>query len=143
MRKSAIPFVAAVMAASVALAHSGVKDPTVMARMMGMEAIAAASKTLGDMARGRADFDATKAEAARTDLIRHAGEISTLFEVPATDPKSEALPAIWEDFADFTAKGDMLRAAAEALDTSSAASIGAGMRDIGTTCRSCHSAYRK
>lgn len=143
MRSTAVIFTASLMIASMALAHNGVKNAQVMARMQGMEQIGAASKTLGNMARGRLAYDADAAAAAKAALTLHAGEIAGLFEENASDPKSEALPVIWEDFADFTAKADALTQAAEALDISSADSIGAGMRAIGGSCRSCHSTYRQ
>jgi cytochrome c556 len=114
-----------------------------MARMMGMDAIASASKTLGSMARGRIDFNAEDAAAAKASLIEHATAIPLVFADPASDPKSEALPVIWERFDDFSAKAETLRAAAEALDVTSAASIADGMGAVGGTCRSCHSTYRQ
>lgn len=143
MRRTVLTLTASLMIASMALAHNGVQNAKVMARMQGMEQIGAASKTLGSMARGRVAYDADAAAAAKAALAQHAGEIAALFEENATDPKSEAVPAIWENFADFTDKADALRDAAEALDISSADSIGAGMGAIGGACRSCHRAYRQ
>ena len=143
MQKHAITFIASLTIATTAWAHSGVKNPQVQAWMHGMEQISAATKVLGNMARGRADYDSDAAEAAKAALVRHATDIPVLFKVQATDPKSDALPAIWEDYADFTEKAAALGKAAEQLDVSSADTIGAGMRAVGATCKSCHGAYRR
>ena len=143
MRKTVLILTSGLMIASMALAHNGVQNPAVMARMQGMEQIGAASKVLGNMARGRVAFDAEAAAAAKAALAQHAAEIPALFEAQEDDPKSEALPAIWSDFADFTAKADALRDAAEAMDVTSAKTIAAGMGAVGGSCRSCHKAYRK
>ena len=143
MRKTVLILTSSLMIASMALAHNGVKNPAVMARMQGMEQIGAASKVLGSIARGRVAFDAGAAASAKAALAQHAAEIPALFEAQEDDPKSEALPAIWSDFADFTAKADALRDAAEAMDVTSAETIAAGMGAVGGSCRSCHKAYRK
>lgn len=143
MRRFFLTLGGASLIATVVFAHEGVKDPDVMKRMKGMTEIGAASKVLGNMARGRVAFDPEAAQAAQASLILHASEIATVFETPASDPKSEALPAIWENFADFTSKADALTAAAEALDVTSADGIAAGIRAIGASCRSCHSVYRQ
>ena len=143
MRKTVLILTSSLMIASMALAHNGVKNPAVMARMQGMEQIGAASKVLGNMARGRVAFDAEAATSAKAALAQHAAEIPALFEAQEDDPKSEALPAIWSDFADFTAKADTLRDAAKAMDVTSAETIAAGMGEVGGACRSCHKAYRE
>ena len=143
MRKTVLILTSSLMIASMALAHNGVKNPAVMARMQGMEQIGAASKVLGNIARGRVAFDAEAAASAKAALAQQAAEIPVLFEAQEDDPKSEALPAIWSDFADFTAKADALRDAAEAMDVTSAETIAAGMGAVGGSCRSCHKAYRK
>lgn len=143
MQKHAITLIASLTIATTALAHSGVKNPQVQAWMHGMEQISAATKVLGNMARGRADYDSDAAEAAKAALVSHATDIPVLFKSQETDPKSDALPAIWEDYADFTEKAAALRMAAEQLDASSADTIGAGMRAVGATCKSCHGAYRR
>ncbi|MCH2250555.1 MAG: cytochrome c [Cognatishimia sp.] len=143
MRKTVLILTSSLMIASMALAHNGVQNPAVMARMQGMEQIGAASKVLGNMARGRVAFDAGTAASAKAALAQHAAEIPALFEAQEDDPKSEALPAIWSDFADFTAKADALRDAAETMDVTSAETIAAGMGEVGGSCRSCHKAYRE
>ena len=106
----------AVVVATTAVAHQGVQNQAVLARMEGMSAINAANRTLGQMARERTAFDAAAAEAARASLESHANEVIGLFEAEESDPKSEAEPAIWDNFADFSDLANDLVQAAAPLD---------------------------
>lgn len=124
------------------LAHDGAKDPDVMARMQGMKSIAGAMKTLGGMAKGQTPLHQAKARMARDTIVTHSGKITTLFESPATDPKSEAKPEIWDNWADFSAKADTLTVAAKAMDFKDTAALQDSMRAVGSTCGSCHKTYR-
>ncbi|MDC0737558.1 cytochrome c [Cognatishimia sp. SS12] len=126
-----------------ALAHSGVSDPHVKARMHAMGQAQQASKLLSNMARGRTTFDADAAAKAKAILIEVAAQTPALFTVNASDPVSEARASVWENFDDFTAKSQNMRDAAEALDVSDIARLGAGMRAVGQSCSSCHKSYRK
>lgn len=131
------------MIGSIALAHQGVKDPVVKARMHAMGTAGQATKVLGDMAKGSIAFDADKAAEAKALLIQVARDLPETFKENASDPVSEARPTIWDDFADFTIRAEIMETTATALDTSSAASIGAGMRALGGSCGGCHKAYRQ
>ena len=94
--------------ASAALGHGGVLNAAVLARMEAMKAIGDATKVLGEMAKGAVAFDANAARAAAETIATHAADTPALFEAREADPKSEAKPGIWENFADFTAKaGDL------------------------------------
>ncbi len=137
------PALAFTVLAGAALAHSGVTNPAVMARMEAMSTIAAEVKALTSMARGEVAFDA-EAVAARMGVIAaKSGEVPALFEAPEMDPKSEASPAIWTSFPEFTQRSAAMVTAAEA---------GAGAADefeleealgaLAQTCRSCHGTYK-
>ncbi|NNL19411.1 MAG: cytochrome c [Boseongicola sp.] len=129
-------------AATAALAHVGVKDPQVMARMHGMKTMGADLKTLGQMARGITAFDEAKARAALQSLKAETDQIPALFGPEASDPKSEALPAIWTDPAGFQARKEDMAAALQATRISSPEDIAASMRTIGAACSACHEVYR-
>lgn len=133
---------AAAILASVALAHSGVQNPAVKARMMLMGQIKDATAILGGMAKGKIAHDAAQAAMARAALIAHSGEIAAAFEAADSDPKSEALPAIWNNWQDFRQKADAMTAAAEAMGTGSPTDIGTGMAALGRSCGGCHKLYR-
>lgn len=117
-------------------------DPNVIARKELMRANGAAAKALGDMAGGKAPFDAAMAETAKATLIRDAQATPAAFQTQATDASSKAKPEIWANWDDFVAKAGALASAGQALDVSSAESIGAGMQAIGGACMACHQAYR-
>ena len=132
------------LTAGAALAHSGVKNPAVQARMNAMMDIAGATKVLGNMAKGTVPFDAAAAREAAAQIADKAAQVPTLFAAPETDPKSEAAPAIWQDFATFTAQARQMETAASAAAAQIAApeDLRAGLAAIGATCASCHKAYR-
>lgn len=128
-----------------AVAHTGVQNPAVLARMDGMKSIGDAMKVLGLMAKGSTDFDATAAQEAAAAIARHAAKTPALFETREQDPKSEALDSIWQNFADFTDKSGALETAAKAArkDLTSAEALIPAVTRIGATCKSCHELYRK
>lgn len=117
-------------------------EPTVKAWQDAMDANGAAAKVLGEMAGGKAAFDAAKAAEAKAALAAEAAKIPDLFKTQASDPESEAKPEIWANWSDFEAKAKALADAANALDVSSAEAIGAGMGAIGGACKACHQSYR-
>lgn len=131
-----------VLVAGVAMAKEGVQDPTVKARMDLMGTIGMNTKVLGDMAGGKAEFDAAAAQAAKDALVAASAEIAAKFEPQATDPVAEAKPEIWTNWDDFVKKATALNTAATALDPSSLDTVKAGMGAIGGSCKDCHTSYR-
>ena len=63
-----------------------------------------------------------------------------------TGETTRALPAIWENAADFASKAQALRTAADALleaaRSGNADAIATAQQGIGPTCQGCHMAYR-
>lgn len=134
--------VALALSTGMAVAKEGVQDPTVKARMDLMGTIGMNTKVLGDMAGGKAAFDASAAEAAKAALMAAAAEIPAKFEPEADDPVSEARPDIWMNWDGFAEKAKGLEAAAGAIDVSSLETLQAGMGNIGGACKACHSDFR-
>ena len=135
----------AALISTAAMAHQGVKNPAVMARMEGMSAIAKHLKVIGEMAQGKTAFDATAAKAAAAGIAQHAEASVDLFRAEETDPKSEAKPEIWENFSDFEAQSYELAAIARALSVSISDpdDLKPALASLGQTCKSCHSDYRE
>lgn len=125
-----------------ALAHGGVKNEAVMARMNLMTEIKEVMAVLGEMAKGKTPFDAQQANRASAALASHAAKMPALFETPASDPKSEARPDIWLDWPDFVAKASDMEKAATGLDTQSLDRLRAGIGALGGSCSACHKIYR-
>lgn len=136
--------IALILSAGAALAHQGVQNPAVKARMDAMSAIADNTRILGEMAKGARPFDATDARAAAAAIADHAGQTPDLFAAPEQDPKSEALPAIWTDFDDFTALSAALQVAAEkATGITTPEDLRPALAAIGGACKACHERYRE
>lgn len=128
--------------ATTASAHDGVMNPKVLARMGIMAEIKQSLGVIADMAKGKAGFDPAKAETARKTLAAASAKIAPSFKTKETDPKSEALPAIWSNWDDFANKANDLTKASRAMDVSSLATLQDGLTDAGQTCRACHKPYR-
>lgn len=145
MKLTMIVLTGLVLVATAAFAHKNVKNPAVMARMEAMSAIAANMKTLGNFAKGATPFEATKARAAAQSIAGHAAETAQLFAIQEDDPKSEALPSIWQNLDDFLSKSKELETLATQYSTSieTLTDVKSAMSALGATCKSCHSDYRK
>lgn len=130
---------------TVAVAHQGVTNPAVMARMHGMTVIAAQTKVLGQMAKGQTEFNSEKAGEALTVISAEARKIPGLFKAEETDPKSEAKDDIWSDFDDFSAIAKELEAISlkRAGDINNIADVRVALNNIGASCKACHKKYRE
>ena len=140
-----IALIVAIGSATAALAHTGVQNAAVKARMDGMTALGENLKVIGAMSIGGTSFDADAARAAAARIARHAAETPALFEAQEDDPTSEALPSIWENFDDFTTKATELEEVAFGLSTSiqSADDLVPAVNALGAACKACHSQYRQ
>lgn len=143
MNRPVISMVMVLGLATAALAHQGVKDPGVMARMEGMKTVGKAMDLLEDMAAGKRPLDLIQAQGAKAAIARHLGEAEALFKEPHSDPKSEALPKIWEDYAGFTASLDKAWDATTKLRVRNLDALRATLPITGQGCLDCHKVYRK
>jgi cytochrome c556 len=113
-----------------------------------MKASGAAMKTLTPMARGEAPWDQKAASDAARALAGAAPKIPAAFPA-GTGPeagKTDALPAIWQNKADFDAKAKAMQAETEKLLQVVQANDEAGFKaqfpKVGRTCAGCHESYR-
>jgi cytochrome c556 len=135
--------IGAILAAGGAFAEGERTDPNAIARSALMKTIGKNTGILGDMAGGKAAYDAAGAEGARAAIVEAAGKIEATFkDQGAADPASEAKPEIWANWDDFLADAKKLGDAAGAMDVASAESIGAGMGALGGACKDCHTEFR-
>lgn len=145
MTFKSLSIVLLVFSAGAVLAHSGVKNPAVKARMDAMSGIGESLKVLGTMAKGQAEFDGAKARAAAKDIAALANQVPDLFRAEEDDPKSEAKPEIWSNFDDFAGHADELseiaRNAAAVIETPE--DLLAAMKALGQNCSACHKDYRE
>jgi len=141
MKKLTIIAFATALSGAAIHAHS-VENPVVQKRMDLMKEIKGAMGVLGGMAKGAMAFDAAAASAAQNTLIEQSKMVAATFEANETDPKSEALPAIWENWDAFVEMADDLNFAAEGLDATSLAGVRGSLGNIGASCGACHKKFR-
>ena len=130
---------------SVALAHSGVKDKNVKERMMVMKEMADTTKIIGQMLKGKTSFDANEAKLALERLSSLSLKTPKVFTINASDPKSEAKPAIWDEFDEFTRLSKDLAETSILLARSidSIDDLRPALRGVSSGCKACHNRYRK
>ena len=130
-----------IMSATVVFAGKST-DPDAKARQTLMDTIGMNTGILGDMAGGKAAFDAAKAEASKAAIIAASGMIAAVFEPKGTDAESKAKPEVWTNWDDFLVKSTGLTKAATALDATTVEGVQAGMTGLGGACKACHTDYR-
>ena len=130
---------------SVAFAHSGVKDKNVKERMMVMKEMAGTTKIIGQMLKGKTSFDANQVKLALERLSALSLETPKVFTINATDPKSEAMPNIWDEFDEFTKLSKDLAETSIVLANSveNPEDLRPALKRISSGCKACHSRYRK
>ncbi len=121
---------------------------TIAARQAGFKKMGKAMKALGEQLKSAAPSKPAMIAAAQViaNTGRGQGRYFPAGSGPAAGVKTEALPAIWTDKADFDAKmGEFVAASGKLLavaKTGDAAAIGAQMKATGGTCGACHRKYR-
>jgi len=135
-----VTFAAAAAIAGVAFAQGDVIEQ----REALMKDNGAQATVGGKMAQGATPFDAAAAKAAMEKLAANAVATPALF--PPGSEGGDALPAIWENFADFEAKANALKTAADAAAAAADQGLeafGPAFGAVGQACAACHQTYRK
>lgn len=130
---------------SVAFAHSGVKDKNVKERMMVMKEMAGNTKIIGQMLKGKTSFDANQVKLALERISALSLETPKVFTINATDPKSEAMPNIWDEFDEFTKLSKDLAETSIVLANSVSIieDLRPALKKVSSGCKACHSRYRE
>jgi cytochrome c556 len=137
--------VLAVVAIAIGVTAVAAQSDPIAARKAVMKEVGGQTKTGGGMAKGEAPYDQTKAQAILATYVDASAKMPGLFPPTSkTGGDTAALPAIWENKADFDAKFTKFGADAKAaqgtvkdLDTFKAAFGG-----ITKNCGGCHETYR-
>ena len=140
-----LAFVMAPVGTSVMLAHSGVLNKDVAARMTLMSSMGRNMGVLGKMLQKKAPFDQGRAVEAINNIEQLAVETPTVFENKVLDPKSEAKVLIWEEFKSFTKISTGLAASAKQLPNSmkSFDDLRPALITLSKSCKGCHSRFRE
>lgn len=112
-----------------------------------MEEVGDATGVMGDMLRGRRDYNPDEVMAALQTISENAAVFPDYFpEGSQTGHETEALPAIWENKDDFDGKAEELSQAAAELAEAVPADMEAFQpmfREFSSNCRDCHDDYRQ
>ena len=140
-----LAFVMAPVATSDMLAHSGVLNKDVAARMTLMSNMGRNMGVLGKMLKQKTPFDQVKATEAINNIEQLAVETPTVFEKRVLDPKSEAKELIWEEFKSFTKISTGLATRAKQLSSSmkSFDDLRPALINLSQSCKECHSKFRE
>ena len=127
------------------LAHNGVLNKDVAARMTLMSSMGRNMGVLGKMLRKKAPFDQVKATEAINNIEQLANETPKVFEKRVLDPKSEAKELIWEEFETFTKISNGLATNAKQLSSSmkSFDDLRPSLITLSQSCKECHSRFRE
>ncbi|MGB0749338.1 MAG: c-type cytochrome [Magnetospiraceae bacterium] len=126
-------------------AHGGatgiVKD-----RMVRMKAMQEKIKPLEQALKEKAELDLAQLRKAAAAIAEQSEALPTLFPPGSNHKPSEALPAIWETWADFEERFDLLAQKAEALeaaiDSGDVAKTMAAYKAVTEACHACHILYK-
>jgi cytochrome c556 len=137
--------VLAVSAIAIGITAVAAQSDPIAARRELMKGIGGQTKTGAAMAKGEAPYDQAKAQAIFASYAEAAAKAPTLFpENSKTGGDTAALPAIWQNKADFEARfqkfGADAKAAASAVKD--ADSFKTTFGGITKNCGGCHENYR-
>jgi cytochrome c556 len=102
-------------------------------------------KEVGPFVGGAQPYDAAKVNAAMATIAGNADKLHKLYPPTSKDaPKTEALPKIWENKADFDKRlADLGKLAKDAQKATDSATFKPAFMQVGGACKSCHDNYRK
>lgn len=137
-------FVASLLALGVTAAVAQ-SDP-VEQRQNLMKQMGAQTRPIGSMLRGQEPFDLAKVRAGLKVFAENAEKAAPLFPESTKDaPKTEALPAVWDNKAKFESIMSKLNqdAAAALASIKDEATLKAEMPKVLQNCGACHNDFRK
>lgn len=130
-----------------AIAQQDPVQNAIGARKAQMQLFAHNLGIVGAMAQGTVPFDAEVASraAGNLDALANLDQTSYWIEGSVGIEGTKALPAIFENYADYTVQGQGLITATAALVTAAGtdqAALQGAMGAMGAACGACHQAYR-
>ncbi len=127
-------------------AHEGATG-VVKERMDVMKGIRDDMKPLRRMIRGRADYDQGEFLERVQSIKAVSADIPALFPEGSLQKPSEALPAIWENWDDFSTQAAQFHERVIALESAVQGNdmnqIRSNFRSVAQTCKACHDDYQK
>jgi cytochrome c556 len=110
-----------------------------------MKEMGAQSRTLGNMMRGQAPYDAAQVQAGLKVFAENSKKAAPLFNERGDPQKTGALPAVWESKANFDSLSMKLSQDAQtAMSTiKDEATLKSELPKVLQNCGTCHQTYRK
>ena len=141
-------FAAALVATAVVFplsAHEGATG-VVKERMELMKGIRDDMKPLRNVVRGRDTYNQRKFMERVQSIKAVSADIPSLFPEGSLQKPSEALPAIWENWDDFTAQANRFNESVLSLEqavmSNDLSQIKSTFRSVAQTCKACHDDYQ-
>lgn len=136
-------FVASLLALGVTAAIA--QSNAVEQRQALMKEMGAQSRTLGNMMRGQAPYDAAQVQAGLKVFAENSRKATPLFNERGDPSKTGALPAVWETKANFDSIAAKLTQDATAAMASikDDATLKSELPKVLQNCGTCHQTYRK
>ena len=126
------------------LGSGGAADDPIAARQALMKANGKDTKAVFDIVKGAAPFSLETVQTALNQYIETAEKGPALFPEGSDKGKTQALPAIWQNKADFDARfaklGEDSKAALAAIKDQ--ATFKANYQPVLKNCNGCHETYR-
>lgn len=107
-----------------------------------MKEIGRTIKSLSEIAKGAAPYDAATVKAGGELIQANLTKFGTLFDAGTEGASKTSRPEIWSDRAGFDAARENAIKAAAALAAADAAGLKAALGAMGGTCKACHEKYR-
>ena len=119
-------------------------------RMEAMKEVGRSSKSINQMFKGKRTYSGSEIAALSSRISEHAARIPELFpDRPDSrhGAKTQALPAIWEEWAQFLDLARSMERESQKLGETAAtgerAAVRAQLRVLGRTCSGCHDQFRQ
>jgi cytochrome c556 len=119
-------------------------DP-IAARRAAMKAVGEQNRVATEMIEGKTPFNADAAKKVLATFNDSASKLPNLFPDASKTGDTNALPAIWENKADFNAKAAKFATEAKAAEgqVNNLDAFKAQMTEVRKNCGGCHQTYRK
>lgn len=107
--------------------------------------MAGAMKLPGEMLKGETALDLTKVKEGLAVIAANSAKLGELFPEGSNAGDTAALPKVWEDKADFTARFDTMgkEASAAIVAIHNMDTLRANLPKVLGNCGACHKVYRK
>lgn len=132
---------------AVVQAQDDENQPILDYRQRVMGSIRGSMANIGDMLKYKMPYSSQHFQTHAKNISDYAKLLPDAFEKKIAEGRTDAKPAIWNNWDDFVSKANALSDAAAALATAAEGGDARAMMpqvsELGNACRNCHNEYRK